>query len=385
MVDEGTGTGLKSRIARWWLYLLETGGAALHGIVPMFIPLVSGFVIAALFFGPTGPEWVSYEYWVGESKSTTRSEVFRNLALAFFAGVGVVFGAWRTFIARTNAKTDQKSAYLAEQGQVTDRYAKAVEMLGDKSIQTRIGGIYALSRIAKDSPERDFEPVMDTLCEFVRTPPDAIRVDTHSGASDIHSTDSVPEFVQHIKRQDVMVAIQTIAERKGDTKGAEYQVDFSGAQLKGLDLPGINVSGANLRAADLSGTNLRAASLECTDLSGANLNGADLRAATLRDANLNSAIISEAYLGATPFNLADAHLIMNARFEDLPGFFGAQHSDALNLKQQQIDIVRPSPEPKSLPKGIDWPFAEHGGEWLSRYAINMVLEEVNDESEKGED
>ena len=42
---------------------------------------------------------------------------------------------------------------LSQQGQVTDRYTKAIDQLGpDKGLDVRIGGIYALERIARDSP-----------------------------------------------------------------------------------------------------------------------------------------------------------------------------------------------------------------------------------------
>jgi len=50
---------------------------------------------------------------------------------------------------------------------VTDRYTKAIEQLGSKEIDVRIGGIYALERIAYDS-ERDHPTVMEVLATFVR-------------------------------------------------------------------------------------------------------------------------------------------------------------------------------------------------------------------------
>ena len=49
---------------------------------------------------------------------------------------------------------------LTQQGQITDRYTKAIDQLGSEKLETRLGGIYALERIAVDS-ERDAvrEPV----------------------------------------------------------------------------------------------------------------------------------------------------------------------------------------------------------------------------------
>jgi hypothetical protein len=50
---------------------------------------------------------------------------------------------------------------------VTDRYTKAVEQLGSDKLEVRIGGIYALERIACDSA-RDHPTVMDVLTAFIR-------------------------------------------------------------------------------------------------------------------------------------------------------------------------------------------------------------------------
>ena len=46
---------------------------------------------------------------------------------------------------------------LSLQGQLTDRYTKAVEQLGDDKLDIRLGGIYALERLAVDS-QRDTPP-----------------------------------------------------------------------------------------------------------------------------------------------------------------------------------------------------------------------------------
>jgi len=40
---------------------------------------------------------------------------------------------------------------LSREGQVADRYTKAIEQLGSDKLDVRIGGIYALERIARDS------------------------------------------------------------------------------------------------------------------------------------------------------------------------------------------------------------------------------------------
>lgn len=70
--------------------------------------------------------------------------------------------------------------------------------------------------------------------------------------------------------------------------------DFSGSDLRGVDL-----SEAELRGIDLSGANLRQANLSGADLSEVNLYGADLSGATLRGTSLRGANLGAARLGST--------------------------------------------------------------------------------------
>jgi hypothetical protein len=61
----------------------------------------------------------------------------------------------------------RRTLELTEQGQVTDRYTKAIEQLGSEKLDVRIGGIYALKRIARDSA-RVHPTVMEVLTAFIR-------------------------------------------------------------------------------------------------------------------------------------------------------------------------------------------------------------------------
>jgi hypothetical protein len=80
----------------------------------------------------------------------------------------VAFGAGGTlvFTARTYK--------LNREGQVTDRYSKAVGQLGDESPPVRIGGVYALERIGIDS-SKNRKPILSVLGAFVRKRSEEMR------------------------------------------------------------------------------------------------------------------------------------------------------------------------------------------------------------------
>src|SRR5438552_2428405 len=67
---------------------------------------------------------------------------------------------------KTSALT-LRAVELTEQGQVTDRYTKAVGQLGDGSSPVRVGGIYALERIGHDS-SKDQTTIIYVLGAFIR-------------------------------------------------------------------------------------------------------------------------------------------------------------------------------------------------------------------------
>lgn len=102
-------------------------------------------------------------------------DAVRGRALAVATGLAALTAVYYT---ARNADTARKAllhsvevarrtAELTEQGQVTERYTKAIEQLGADKINVRIGGIFALERIANDSP-RDHPNVMEVLGAFIR-------------------------------------------------------------------------------------------------------------------------------------------------------------------------------------------------------------------------
>ena len=88
----------------------------------------------------------------------------RGRLLTLGAGLFAAGALW--FTARSFTLS-RRTFELTEQGQVTDRYTKAIEQLGSDKLDVRIGGIYALERVARDSG-RDNPTVIEVLTAFIR-------------------------------------------------------------------------------------------------------------------------------------------------------------------------------------------------------------------------
>ena len=222
------------------------------------------------------------------------------------------------------------SLQATREGQLTDRFSKAVEQLGtEDSLEVRLGGIYALERIAFDSA-RDHPVVMEVLSAYVRE--HAPLPMCTSTASSEHPATDVQAILTVLARRDqkrdddaldlnntclrsaVLGSSSLVGADLGgtDLSGAHLAVaDLSGANLSGADLGAADLTTADLTTADLSGALFDVANLDSTNVAGADLTHAHLERANLTSANLTSANLTYAYLeraNLTSANLTAANL-----------------------------------------------------------------------------
>ena len=175
----------------------------------------------------------------------------------------------------------------AEEGHITDRFTKAIAHLGADNMAIRLGGIYALERIAKES-EKDHGPIMEVLTAYVRENAPTREEDTHAAPK------RPPTDIQAILT--VIGRRETTGKNRGNDRLDLTDTRLVGAALSGATLSGATLSGANLTGADLGAADLSGADLSGADLTGADLGGADLTGATLGAANLDRAILDAANL-----------------------------------------------------------------------------------------
>jgi hypothetical protein len=109
---------------------------------------------------PPSPDWLSWEFWAKDSQG------LYHLALIAAGMIGIPLLAIRTFAANRSAKAADAQSRTAEQGHITDRFTAAVEQFGSDKMAVRLGAIYALERISKDS-RRDHWTIMETLTAYV--------------------------------------------------------------------------------------------------------------------------------------------------------------------------------------------------------------------------
>lgn len=244
---------------------------------------------------------------------TAEDKARQTLATAL-GGVLVLIGAYLTW----------RNVRATEDKQITDRFTAAVTNLsanGREKMAQRLGGIYALERIARDSP-KDHWTVMEVLTAYVR---DKRQKDLGRGR--METPTDIPTDVQ---------ATLTVIGRRDIEQDKGRKLD-----IYRVDLFKVYLAGANLRGAVMGENFMMQADLTGADLAGAYLAEADLTGADLRRANLWKANLWKA-------DLLDADLT-GVRMQ------GTELHECENLTQQQLNAADQKLIPASLPPGLTFP------------------------------
>ena len=274
---------------------------------------------------------------IQDSVERARAETYaRDVYIKAVGGLAVIATAvasWR------NLENTKKGVLVAEEKQVTERFAKAVEMLSDSDRYIRLGGIYALERIAKDS-DKDYWQVMEILSAFIRSKSvrnqpiigeTELEVEPYTTATlrqieerriddlndeydeerrrseheneywweDMLSGEINPHYKKTMS-EDVQAAITAIGRRKIWKENPDYVIN-----LRNLELTGICISG-NYNNVDFSGshficTTFRGDSSNPSSFDRTNFSNAYFMRAKTTDCSMQNAVFRDATIGFSKF------------------------------------------------------------------------------------
>lgn len=206
--------------------------------------------------------------------------------------IGAAIAAWRVKIAGQQVQATR-------QGEINDRYTRAIDQLGKQNekdgtphVVVRLGGIYALERIALEPPQQYFWQILEVLCAFVRA-----AVPVGSG-----SASRCPE--------DVKAAVAVIFRMKRPLGSIRVLPDLSHTELNSvildrLDLWGAKFVGSILMHADYTGCGLLDIDFSDAKLSHAKFVAAELEEVTFDGADLSDASFERSEFFCTTFRRAN--------------------------------------------------------------------------------
>jgi hypothetical protein len=240
--------------------------------------------------------------------------------------IGITLAHRRIRALERQVKIGQEQLQGAQEGQITERFTRAIEQLGSDKVAIRLGGIYALERIANDS-DKDYWPIIETLTAYVRDNAPWREQSRDGGEEDPGEKQTVAERLRFPWQEpktkpatDIQAVLTFLARRKYSYgKGETAHLDLHNTDLRGAKLADINLeeaildeahldeamfTEANIKNAYLNGTHLKGALIIASNLSGASLSESHLEGAIFASSNLEGAILYSAQLGGA--NLHDA-------------------------------------------------------------------------------
>ncbi|HWN08867.1 MAG TPA: pentapeptide repeat-containing protein [Pyrinomonadaceae bacterium] len=324
---------------------------------------VLAFLVIVYFF------WVRPNQQLNEAKASLNLKDFIELKSGIRSGLAQALGGaalliglgftWRSIkaaeknltIAQENIRATQETATknltIALEGQITERFTKAIELLSNEtSVAARLGAIYALERIARDSG-KDHWTIMEILSAYVREKAHWVPAEV-----------AIPETAEDALRVipppaiDVRACLSVISRRnrsgeKGDQRLNLMKVDLRRCHLDSPHFEKAKIGQSRLDWALLIGAHLEGAFLFRTHLERAfliraNFDGADLEQAHLEGADLTDAHFKKSVLTETNFDKA---VLVRTHFE------GTDLRAATGLTQQQI-VEAVFDEHTLLPDGL---------------------------------
>lgn len=222
--------------------------------------------------------YISVEAWNIYNQAKTDDanlEAFRNLMLGLGA---LVIGPLGFTLALVRTVSAWKQARVADQKLQTETFSYAIDQLAHDKLAVRLGAIYALEGLAKNSPNLHIS-VFEALCAYVREKSPTLK----------------PTEDKNTEGHTIPADIQTILTVIG-RRNVNHEEDSSIIDLSNSNLSGAKLFGFNMRGTQLVHVRLNNAELWMTDLEGANLNHAKIENAIFAAANLKDTCLIEASL-----------------------------------------------------------------------------------------
>lgn len=266
------------------------GGFLVGGLLAAFLVAL---VVLSVYVLPD--RLVAYDVGAaaGQLKPSELLKAKDDIRKTLLQGIGGLLFLATAFFTWRQLQISRGQLQIGRESQITEQFTKAIDHLGDDQVDVRLGGIYALERIANVS-ERERGPIVEVLTAYIRehAPRPAVQDDTPDPAT-------LPA-----PKADVHAAMVVLARRAtGEERGVN--LDLTGVDLRRVHLASPKVEIAQLQRVNLQEALLQACNLEGADLSYADLWRIDLRWSNLKSANLQKAHLHEADLRDTALQDAD--------------------------------------------------------------------------------
>ncbi|WP_370945512.1 hypothetical protein AB5J62_41415 [Amycolatopsis sp. cg5] len=173
---------------------------------------------------------VAVTWWMLADPATSRGDALKTGGLAGGA-VAAMYGLWLN----DRRRRTEEDRHEIERARVADeRFAKAVELLGNAADPVRVGAMHTLQALGRARPEY-VQSVLDVLCGYLR-----LRFD-HPDFDSADDPDWSPEAAAAADREQqvrrtAQTVIRSLLPNPKQPDAPEYALDLTGARLERFNM-----------------------------------------------------------------------------------------------------------------------------------------------------
>lgn len=244
----------------FWGLARMGAGRVLHRILDT-IGNIALPVILGLLFGATAGIFVfSTTPDVPNRAPSRSSQAVQSGALV----AGVAGAAVTLWLSDRRRRTDEDTHALNLRRAEEDRFATAVELLGNSSAAVRVGALHSLDDLAQNSPSR-CQTVIDVMCAYLRQP--FAHPDWNPNRTWSEKASQAADREREVRATATRLFTRILAPTNSELP--TYSVDLTGAQIDSISMHGrkfaLSAAGARfhgyvgLMSSEIHGGNLTAA------------------------------------------------------------------------------------------------------------------------------
>jgi len=216
--------------------------------------------------------------------------------------------------AQRAAMKEDRAAVMAEKqtarnAALSDRFARAIELLKDDSLAIRMGALFELKKLGLEAPE-DQQDIVRILGPFIREGIENKDLLLPPKYPDIHKE------TMHRPADDIFIACEVVSLFYDEKEKAGYEwaenpcrVALQNLKAESLELRRINLNGADLYCAHFEKADLWHVHFKGAGLYNARVNEANLRGALLKGAELINTDLTGTYLKEARYLTAEQLIV----------------------------------------------------------------------------
>jgi len=220
------------------------------------------FILLCTLFLPTSTDTVTITTGPDSAViSTTKTSVEHGWQDVFSLYIKIVGGLAVLFAGYIGWKRIE----VSQEGQITERFTRAIEQLGSDKLAIRLGGLYAFQRIEIDSP-KDRLNIFKILLAY------------------LHECADSSKFIYEEAPLEVITTLEIIGKINGkfNRSAEDIWYDISSLNLKNMIIHSIDLSLISFFGVDFTGS-----SFICCNMEGCSFHGCDLSNVSFSSTFLN--------------------------------------------------------------------------------------------------